>query len=108
MPDTDAAPDEAILVTFPQRPDDRLRLALRRLDEALAEQKQAVAAWRAGLSELASVASGLDGAVTAFRTTLDGVAESVRHAGDEARRLERTADAMLAAATPGASRQPIT
>jgi len=89
-------PATAALLVFPQRPDDRLRLALRRLDAALAEQRQAVAAWREGIAELAAAATSLDASVAAFRSELDGVAQAVRHAGEEARQLERTADGMLA------------
>lgn len=89
---------DATLLAFPQRPEDRLRLALRRLEEGLDEQRQAVACWRAGLADLAAAMKGLDATVTAYRAELDGLAAATRQARAEARRLERTADRMLALA----------
>ena len=53
--DTEAAP----LLTFPQTPQDRLRLALRRLETALATQAGAIAQFRENLAALKDATSGL-------------------------------------------------
>lgn len=90
---------EAAVLAFPQRPDDRLRLALHRLEEALAEQGQAVSAWRRSLAELAEATGRLQGSMGTYRGEVDAVAEAVRHADAEARRLERAANALLQAGT---------
>ena len=87
--------DAAILV-FPARPEDRLRLAFRRLDEALAEQRAAVGAWRREIGGLAEATSRLGGSLHAFRDNLQALAETTRQAEEQAKRLDRTADAMLA------------
>ncbi len=90
-----AAPAEAVLFAFPARPEDRLRLALRRLEESLEEQRQAVAAWRESLAALKTATGDLGGSLESFQGELAGTAAAVRAVGDEARRLEVTADAML-------------
>ncbi len=87
------------LIAFPHRPDDRMRLALRRLDEALEEQRTAVAAWRAEIGLLAGATRGLDDSLQEFRHGLGDLAGAARQAQEEAARLERTAEAM--AAVPG-------
>lgn len=87
---------DGVVLAFPRRPDDRLRLALLRLEEALAEQRQAVAAWRSSLADLTEATGRLDRSLLGYGAELDSVAEAVRHADTEARRLEETADALLA------------
>ncbi|WP_135470080.1 hypothetical protein [Crenalkalicoccus roseus] len=93
MPDTTG---EAELLRFPQRPDDRLRLAMRRLDAALEDQQRAVAAWRGYLADLSRATQALGVSLSLYQDRLDGAGEAVRRAGDEARRLERIAEAALA------------
>ena len=96
-PDDDAAaPTE--LLAFPKRPEDRLRLSLRSLDAALAEQRQAVAGLRAELASLSGALSGLDGSLRTYHDALGRTASDLAEAGAKARELEVTADAMLAAA----------
>ncbi|MBX9700818.1 MAG: hypothetical protein K2X74_15380 [Acetobacteraceae bacterium] len=82
------------IITFPDRPEDRLRLALRRLDDALAEQRAAVGAWRAELGGLAEATAQLDGSLTEFHGQLRHLAAAAREVDDEAGRLSRTADMM--------------
>jgi len=87
---------DAIILDFPGRPEDRLRIALRRLDEALDAQRAALGAWRGELDELAAATDGLEGSLASFRDGLDTLAVAVRDADAEARRLERTAATMEA------------
>lgn len=80
------------ILAFPRRPEDRLRLALRRLDEALAGQREAVRAWRGELGGLAHATVALNDSLGSFQDALDEVAKDARHADAEARRLTRTID----------------
>lgn len=85
---------DATIITFPERAEDRLRHALRRLDEALTEQRQAVGAWRGEIGGLADATAKLDGSLNAFRHNLQHLAVAARDVDEEARRLGRTADLM--------------
>ena len=89
---------DATLIAFPRRPEDRLRLALHRLDEALAAQREAVAGWRAEIGALAGATAGLGANLGGFRGDLSRVAETVGAARAQALRLNRRAEAMLARA----------
>jgi carbohydrate-selective porin OprB len=80
---------------FPARPEDRLRLALRSLEAALAEQASAVAQFRASIGALGGAVSELERGMVTFRGELTGLALDVAEAGEQARRLERTADIWL-------------
>ncbi|MBV1798624.1 hypothetical protein [Siccirubricoccus sp. G192] len=62
-----AAPCSSEILPFPIRPDDRLRRALRQLDLALAEQRQAVAGLRGELARLGEAVCGLDDSLGQFR-----------------------------------------
>lgn len=86
---------EAEIVTFPRRPDDRLRLALRSLDEALAEQRAAVAEFRASLADLSEAVGGLDQGFAHYRAALDQAATETARATEAARQLEATAAALI-------------
>ncbi len=86
---------DATIISFPERAEDRLRHALRRLDEALAEQRQAVGAWRGELGNLADATTQLDGSLSAFRDNLQHLAVAARDVDAEAKRLGRTANLML-------------
>jgi len=87
----------AVLVPFPERDEDRLRLALRNLEAALDAQAAALASWRGEIRGLAGAVGGLDQSLGEYRTVLDATAGQLRHAGDAARALERTAEGWLAA-----------
>jgi ABC-type transporter Mla subunit MlaD len=83
------------IIAFPERAEDRLRHALRRLDEALAEQRAAVGAWRGELGQLAEATARLDGSLRGFRDNLQHLAVAARDVDQEVKRLDRTADLMM-------------
>ena len=91
---TDAAP----LIAFPQSPEARLRLALRRLDEALAEQAEAVALFRREVGGLGEAVAGLHHSALALRDTLGDVAGETAKAHQASLRLLATAEEMQARA----------
>lgn len=86
------------LLAFPQTPEDRLRLALRRLETALAAQASAVAEFRQNLATLRDATGGLATQVHNYQETLGRTAEQVQHAHAAARTLERTADKLASMA----------
>ncbi|WP_149536499.1 hypothetical protein [Siccirubricoccus phaeus] len=91
-------PIAATVLAFPERPEDRLRRALRGLEVALAEQAAAVAGLRAELGALSGAMAGLEGSMTGYVAELDRTASAVAGANQAARVLEATADRMLLAA----------
>ncbi|MBR0651551.1 hypothetical protein GXW78_17910 [Roseomonas terrae] len=87
----DVEPVASSCVTaFPHRPEDRLRLALRRLDEAIGEQSAATAALRNAIGDLSHTMSRLGDSVATYRGALDTTAAEVDRALATARRLEGT------------------
>ena len=93
-----------VVLAFPQRPDDRLRLALRRLEAALGAQRDAVAGWRAELATLGSAVAGLREGALRYQASLSATAADLARARAAARALEATADAMLAQVHHGDAR----
>jgi septation ring formation regulator EzrA len=93
MPDDEQARDAAIL-TFPNSGERRLRIALRNLDAALEEQRQAVAAFRAELAHLGSAIQELGDSAQGLQDRLHEVAEDNSLAHEAALRLQQTAAAM--------------
>ena len=97
----------AEIIPFPSRrpaptADDgqeRLRRALAGLDEALAGQRAAFAAWRGALGELSTVVSGLGDSMQRYCGSLDALGTSVAGLHAQAEQLEQTADAALATAS---------
>ena len=87
----------ADILPFPAKPEDRLRRALRSLDAALDEQRAAVAGLRRELGALSGAVAGLGTSLQAYSRGLADTQEAVLGAHAEARRLDATADAMLAA-----------
>ncbi len=85
----------AAIAAFPQRPEDRLRLALRRLDEAIGEQSQATAGLRSAIGDLSRTMAKLGQSVQGYRSALDGTAAEIEKALASARRLQATADRMV-------------
>jgi hypothetical protein len=86
----DGIPPEAV-VAGPQRsPQDLLALALCRLDEALAQQRAAVAEWRDSLRTLAGVVGRVEGNLDAYREGLADLALGTDRLGVEMRALEAT------------------
>ena len=102
MPPSDRSPPDtpppvgqgAAVVAFPQAPDARLRVALRQLDAALAEQKEADAAFRRELAALGGASSCLGDSAEGLRERLSSAAEDTLRAQDAAARLVATAEAM--------------
>lgn len=74
---------------------ERLRRALVNLDDAIAGQRAAVAAWRGALSDLSKVVSGLGENLQRYRGSLDTLGTRVAGLHNQAVQLERTADAAL-------------
>jgi hypothetical protein len=91
---TSEAPS-AELIAFPNRPEDRLRRALRKLEAALQEQGVAVSGFRADLTALSSAVVGLDTSLQTYRSRLAEAAGAADQAHDAAIRLEARADQML-------------
>jgi len=87
---TDHAP-----LPFPSQPDDRLRLALRKLQGALEEQAMAVAEFRGQVGRLAAAVEGLRGGLNTYRGRLAECALDLAEAREQALRLGRTSDIWL-------------
>jgi len=96
----------ATIIAFPRAkaapvaaaPDPQLRLqrALAALEQALAEQRSAVAQWQQSLGALRGSVRGLGASLTQYRDRLGGVAEGVQAVHQDAKRLEAWADGALA------------
>lgn len=98
MADTTTPPSStarARLTAFPSRPEDRLRLALRHLDEAIGEQSAATAGLREAIGDLSRTMSRLGQSVAGYRSALDGTAAEIERALAASRRLETTAARMV-------------
>lgn len=87
------APDQPVarLLAFPDTPEHRLRRALGALDAALAEQRSAVAEFRAQIDGLRDAVAKLDGSAHALRGSLAGAADNTARAQAAARELMVTA-----------------
>lgn len=89
----------ATIILFPARsrpPEDRLAKALDSLNQAMAEQKAAVAAWRDVLGELKISAAKLDASLRTYRSNLTSLGTSVSALHGMAKALEARADGVLA------------
>ena len=98
MPDPMPPPESAArasITVFPQRAEDRLRLALRRLDEAIGEQSLATAGLRDAIGDLSRTMSRLGDSMAGYRGALDTTASEIERALAAARRLEATASRMV-------------
>jgi hypothetical protein len=71
---------------------DRLRLALTKLDAALAYQRHVVADWRQSLAALQASVGTLEASMQRYRNQLDGIQTGVTGLNTQARILERRAD----------------
>ena len=69
------------------RPETRLCRALERVDAALAEQAEAIAAWRRALGGLVAATDRLEASLVRYGTVLDGAGVRVRAVQDAAVRL---------------------
>ena len=79
------------LLPFPDTPERRLRRALGALDAALAEQRSAVAEFRAQIEGLRTTVAKLDGSTHVLRGALASAAEDAARAQAVARELMVTA-----------------
>jgi ABC-type transporter Mla subunit MlaD len=101
---SEPTPVTAEIIAFPlRRPappkndgQERLRRALVGLDNAVAGQRAAVAAWRNTLADLSTVVSSLGDSLQRYRGNLDTLGIRVTGLHAQAVQLERTADAALA------------
>lgn len=75
---------------------ERLRSALARLNEVLAEQRLAVARWRGALAELHGTVQGLGSSLRTYHDALGTLARQVGDVNGQAHRLEAWADRTLA------------
>jgi hypothetical protein len=87
---SEAAADGNVVV-LPVSPEVRLRVALRRLDSALAEQRDAIAAFRREMGTLATAVSNLASTTTGLQSRLDHAAWNTARARDAADILASTA-----------------
>ena len=88
----------AEILAFPEKPEDRLRRALRALDEALQGQAEAVAGLRQEVGALSGAVDGLGGSFRTYSAGLQAIRTALATAGTQASQLAATADAMLAGA----------
>lgn len=79
---------------------DRLLAALRRIEDALASQARAVAAWRDALDGLAGAQADLERSAIGYGAVLGRLRADVLDLGRQARALERTMDAAARGAAP--------
>jgi predicted RNase H-like nuclease (RuvC/YqgF family) len=84
----------AEIVTFPQRPQDRLRIALHKLDEALRAQARATSDFRSAMGDLKSKVGGMQDGMVAYRDALDRTATEIDRAVKKAKELQETARRM--------------
>jgi len=88
LPETQAK--AAGIVAFPQRPQDRLRIALPKLDEALCAQARATSDFRSAMGELKSKVGGMQDGMMAYRDALDRTATEIDRAVKKAKELRET------------------
>ncbi|MBR0671116.1 hypothetical protein [Neoroseomonas soli] len=85
---------ETNVTTLPLRPEDRLRLALRRLEQAIGEQSEATKGLRSAIGDLSCTMARLGEGVAGYRGALDTTAAEIERALAAARTLQATADRM--------------
>ncbi|WP_424812745.1 hypothetical protein [Roseococcus sp. YIM B11640] len=60
----------ATILTFPQKPEDRLRAALRSLEAAMREQQEAIGEFRDSLAGLGGAMASVESRLTVFQSHL--------------------------------------
>ena len=88
---------DSTIFAFPRSDQDRLRLAVRRLEEAVAEQRAAIRDFRQSLGALREAASSLDGSLSGYQQNLGDAARQLRRAREAALQLHDTVGKMEAA-----------
>ena len=91
---TETEPKAAEIFAFPQRPQDRLRVALHKLDEALRAQARATSDFRSAMGELKSKVGGMQDGMANYRDALDRTATEIDRAVKKAKELQETARRM--------------
>lgn len=81
---------DATILAFPQAPQDRLRIALRKLDAALAEQAVAIAAFRGEIGALKAATQGLAQGFAEYQESLADCAVAVEGAREAQETVVRT------------------
>lgn len=82
------------ILAFPPSPERRLRVALRQLDQALADQREAVSVFRTQMAALSGAVAGLGESTLELRARLDDAAQETERAKATAAQLQATAAAM--------------
>jgi hypothetical protein len=90
---TTTGPD-APVIPFPASPEDRLRLAVRRLESALAAQAETTAGLRGAVGDLSQAVGGLRHGFEKYLGALDRVAAFTAEARAASRELARHAERM--------------
>ena len=85
----------AEVVAFPQKPQDRLRIALLKLDDALRAQARATADFRAAMGELKTKMGDVQTGMLTYRDALDRTASDIDHAVQKAKELRETAQRLV-------------
>jgi hypothetical protein len=85
----------AEVVAFPQKPQDRLRISLLKLDDALRAQARATADFRAAMGDLKSKVGGMQSGMQSYRDALDRTASEIDRAVKKAKELQETAQRMV-------------
>lgn len=89
--------DRAPLVPPAPSPEqDRLRIALASLNAALADQREAMKAWRGAMGDLKASTAALEESLQRYRGNLRTLGNRVNALGDQARALEAWADQAVA------------
>lgn len=91
-------PATAELIAYPDSTERRLRRALRKLDAALSDQRQAVAAFRSQIGALSGAVVQLGDRAESLRGALAGAAAEAERARAASRELAATAEKMEALA----------
>jgi len=87
-----SAMKQSEVISFPNKPADRLRVALRELEHALSDQSLAFQEFRLNLAMLGTTVGGLERSLESYRGTLDSVAVDAAEANQIAREaVERAA-----------------
>jgi len=86
--------NQSEIITFPNKPEDRLRVALRELETALSDQSLAFQEFRLNMAVLGTAVGGLERSLESYRGTLDAVALDVAEARHTAVQAEQRASAM--------------
>ncbi|WP_431284293.1 hypothetical protein ACQW02_05635 [Humitalea sp. 24SJ18S-53] len=87
---------DATILSFPKIPQDRLRIALRKLEAALAEQAEAVAALRGEIGALKEATQGLQKGFAEYQESLADCAVAVHGAREAQEKIVRTLEGAAA------------